>query len=182
MNLFKHIVNFLWAKVAPISYARKIGVTISDDCRLYSLHPGAFGSEPFLVSIGSGVIVTAGVRFITHDGSTFLFRREFPKIDVMGPISIGDNTFIGMNSIILPGVEIGDNCVIGAMSVVTKSVPAGSVFAGNPAQYVTSISEFKRRLIERSCETGGLEADQKERELLRKSFKYDGKGRKWLTP
>lgn len=182
MNIVRYIVNFLLAKVAPISYARKIGVKIGDGCRIYSLHPGAFGSEPFLVSIGSGVIITAGVRFITHDGSTFLFRQEFPKIDVMGPISIGNNTFIGMNSIILPGIDIGENCIVGAMSVVTKSVPAGSVVAGNPAQYITSSSEFKRRLVERSCETGDLDGDRKEAALLGKDFEYDRKGRKWLTP
>lgn len=51
---------------------------------------------------------------------------------------IGKNCFIGGRSLIMPGVEIGDGSVVGAGSVVTKSVPAGSVVAGNPARVLRS--------------------------------------------
>ena len=46
--------------------------------------------------------------------------------------------FIGGCTIILPGVEICDNCVIGAGTVITKSIPSGSIAAGNPAKVVRS--------------------------------------------
>jgi len=51
-------------------------------------------------------------------------------------IYIGDETWIGANSSILPGVFIGKHCIVGAGSVVTKSVPSYSVVAGNPARVI----------------------------------------------
>jgi serine acetyltransferase len=44
--------------------------------------------------------------------------------------------------IILPNVTIGNNCVIGAGSIVTKDVPSDTVFAGVPAKYIKSYSEY----------------------------------------
>lgn len=49
-------------------------------------------------------------------------------------VYIGDETWIGANSVILPGLFVGKHCVIGAGSVVTKDVPSYSVVAGNPAK------------------------------------------------
>lgn len=57
---------------------------------------------------------------------------------------IGNHSFIGAGSIILPGVTIGDKCVIGAGSVVTKSVPDGEVWGGCPARFIKSTSDFLR--------------------------------------
>ena len=50
------------------------------------------------------------------------------------PVHIGNYTWIGGGSVILPGVTIGDNVVIGAGSVVTKSIPDNAVACGNPCQ------------------------------------------------
>ena len=56
-------------------------------------------------------------------------------------VTIGDNCWIGANSVICPGVTIGDNCVIGAGSVVTRDIPANSVAAA-PATDLPSIDEL----------------------------------------
>ncbi len=55
------------------------------------------------------------------------------------PIHIGSDVFIGGFSIILKGVSIGDGAIIGAGSVVARDVPAGEVWAGNPASFVKKI-------------------------------------------
>lgn len=52
------------------------------------------------------------------------------------PVSIGNNVWIGGNSIIFPGVVIGDNVTIGAGSVVTKNIPSDVLALGNPCQVV----------------------------------------------
>ncbi len=59
-------------------------------------------------------------------------------------VTIGNNVWIGGNTVILPGVHIGDNTVIGAGSVVTKDIPAWSVAAGNPCRVIRKITEADR--------------------------------------
>lgn len=58
------------------------------------------------------------------------------------PVVIGDNAWIGSNSVILPGVHIGDNSVIGAGSIVTKDIPANVVAIGNPCKVIREIDEY----------------------------------------
>lgn len=57
------------------------------------------------------------------------------------PIHIGNNVWIGANSVILPGVNIGDNSVIGAGSVVTKDIPSNVIAVGNPCKVLRKIDE-----------------------------------------
>lgn len=61
-------------------------------------------------------------------------------------VVIGDNVWIGGNSVICPGVNIGNNVVIGAGSVVTKDIPEWCVAAGNPCKVIRKITEADRRL------------------------------------
>lgn len=81
-------------------------------------------------------------------------RRDAAQFNI--PVKIGNNVWIGANSVILPGVTIGDNTVIGAGSVVTKDIPENVVAFGNPCRVVREISErdkeyyFKNRKIDYS--------------------------------
>lgn len=60
-------------------------------------------------------------------------------------VTIGDNVWIGGNTVILPGVHIGSNTVIGAGSVVTKDIPDWVVAAGNPCRVIRKITEDDRK-------------------------------------
>ncbi len=102
-----------------------------------------FGSEPFLIRLGSHITIAANVAFVNHDGGVRVFRRELPDMHVYDQITVGDNVFIGMGSIILAGVTIGDNCVIGAGSVVTRDIPPGSVAAGVPCRLIKTYEEYR---------------------------------------
>jgi len=129
--------------------AKKLGVKIGENCRLFSAN---FGSEPWLISLGNHVELSNGVQFTTHDGGTWVFRNEerYKKVIKYGKIVIKDNCFIGMNSIILPGVTIGENCVIGAGSVVTKDIPDNSVCVGVPARVICSTKDYAEKCLEQT--------------------------------
>lgn len=139
-DILKFILFKIGSNEIRTSIARNWGVKIGSGCRISVCR---FGSEPYLISIGNNSEVTYGVTFITHDGGTWIFRKnnEFTG-NKFGPIIIKDNCMIGINSIILPNIEIGPNSVIGAGSVVTKNVPPNSVYAGNPAKFICSTSEY----------------------------------------
>lgn len=59
------------------------------------------------------------------------------------PVDIGDQTFIGMHAMVMPGVTIGKHCVIGANAVVTENIPDYSVAAGVPAKVIKRYDEKK---------------------------------------
>jgi acetyltransferase-like isoleucine patch superfamily enzyme len=107
-----------------------------------------FGTEPFLVELGDDVTLAEGVTFHTHDGGVWVFRKEYPGINIYKPIKIGNNVFIGAYANILPGVTIGDNVIIGACSVVTHNVPPNSVYGGVPAKLIKSLDDYKKKALE----------------------------------
>lgn len=67
-------------------------------------------------------------------------------------VTIGDNVWIGGNTVICPGVHIGSNTVIGAGSVVTKDIPEWAIAAGNPCKVIRKITESDRKLYFRDKE------------------------------
>jgi maltose O-acetyltransferase len=98
-------------------------------------------SFPWLISIGDDCTLTSRVVILAHDAST---KRHlgFTKI---GKVSIGRKTFVGIGSIILPGIKIGENVIIGSGSVVTKDIPENSIAVGNPAVVIGTTYEFIER-------------------------------------
>ena len=70
--------------------------------------------------------------------STFEYGKE---------VSIGDNVWIGGNTVVCPGVHIGNNVVIGAGSVVTKDIPDWCIAAGNPCKVIRKVTESDKRKL-----------------------------------
>ena len=133
--------------VSPIKYARKVGVNVGERCNFVSPPPN-WGSEPWLITIGNHVELSGNVTFITHDGATWVIRDQYKDVLRYGKIIIHDNCFIGSGTTIMLGVEIGENSIIGANSVVTKSIPKNSVYAGNPARFISSLEDYRKKCIE----------------------------------
>lgn len=67
-------------------------------------------------------------------------------------VTIGDNVWIGGNTVICPGVHVGSHVVIGAGSVVTRDIPDWSVAAGNPCRVIRKITETDKRKLFRQEE------------------------------
>lgn len=145
--------------LSPITYWRKQGVQIGDDCSISSCD---FGTEPYLITIGNHVQITDGVKFFTHGGG-WVLREEIPNFDIFGRITIGNNVYIGNNAIILPGITVGDNVLVAAGAIVTKSIPTNSIVGGNPAKIIGNIDDFKRRMLLHNFNT---KAVQNKREAI----------------
>lgn len=62
-------------------------------------------------------------------------------------VTIGDNVWLGGNTVVCPGVHIGDNVVIGAGSVVTKDIPDWCIAAGNPCRVIRKITDADRKKL-----------------------------------
>jgi acetyltransferase-like isoleucine patch superfamily enzyme len=99
-----------------------------------------------LITLGDRVVVSKNVTFLTHDYVVTTALRAngmAPPTDIAirKPISVGNNVFIGLNSVILPGCVIEDNVVIGAGAVVRGHVPEGSIVIGNPGTVIGSLMD-----------------------------------------
>ncbi|MFG1779349.1 DapH/DapD/GlmU-related protein [Micromonospora sp. NPDC049048] len=145
----------------PEGFARSLGVDLRGRVRFYGIDRGMFGSEPWLVTLGDNVYVTAGVQFVTHDGGTLILRKEDPDLEWTAPISVGDDVYIGVRTIVMPGVRIGDRCIIGAGSVVTRDIPDNSVAAGVPARVIRTTDEYLAAMRAKSLRVGHLPAQEK---------------------
>lgn len=119
---------------------RARGMKLAEDA---SIQDGFFfdPSHCYLIEIQSGCTLAPNVRLVAHDAST---KRPL-GFTRLGRIIIEEGCFIGESVVILPNVTIGRDSVIGAGSVVTRSIPPGSVAAGNPARVLCTLEEYVRR-------------------------------------
>ncbi len=99
----------------------------------YVILDGSGGLE-----IGSHCSISAGVQAYTHDSVDWAIsggKEKYPK----APTKIGDDCYIGPNSVIAKGVTIGDHVMVGALSFVNRDVPAWTRVAGSPAKVVGTV-------------------------------------------
>lgn len=96
------------------------------------------------VNIGDNVLIAPNVSIYTAGHPLHADTRK-TGYEYGIPVTIGDNVWIGGNSIIMPGVTVGCNSVIGAGSVVTKDVPDWTIVAGNPARVIRKITNEDRQ-------------------------------------
>ncbi len=105
------------------------------------------------IKIGRDVYIACNVGLITANHDPADLTRHLPGRDII----IGAHSWIGMNSVILPGVVLGEHTVVGAGSVVTKSFPEGHcVIAGNPARIIKALPDSHVEPDPRTCTGCGL--------------------------
>jgi len=108
-------------------------------------------SSANLIEIGDDVLISWGCNIADHSSHAigwsqrkqdvrdwYQGRKDWMHVGV-APVKIGNKSWIGLNVIILKGVEIGEGAIIGAGSVVTRSVPPWTIAAGNPAKVIRVI-------------------------------------------
>lgn len=136
MNLIQELLYRLRGEVTTEKLV-SMGMTVGKDFKRLQgviLDP----SHCWLITIGDNVTMAPRVHILCHDAST----KDFLGYTKIGRVDIGNNVFIGAETVVLPGVTIGDNVIIGANSTVTKDIPAGSVAAGSPARVICTLEAY----------------------------------------
>lgn len=141
---------------AYITYLRKKGVEIGSGCTIYSPnHTEIDTQRPHMLKIGNYVKITSGVTIIAHDYSRSVLcnMSQYGNVGEAANTIIGNNVFIGVNTIILMGTHIGNNSIVGAGSVVSGSFEDNVVIAGNPARVVCSVDAFFEKRKKREVDS-----------------------------
>jgi len=132
-NLYYHAQMFGPVKL----FADRPGarIVIGDNCRINGACLHAWKS----IVLGSNCLIAANVQIIDSNGHALCMENPELRLttsDEPEPVVLGDNVWVGLNSIILPGTTLGDGCVVAAGSVVKGDFPPGSIVGGVPARVI----------------------------------------------
>ena len=101
------------------------------------------------VTLGVHVSLAQNITILSGSGpnASEAMQRVYPI--QKGEVHIGEHTWIGTGSVIMPGVTLGRFCIVGVSSFVTKSFPDFSIVGGTPARLLRTMTiEEKRKLLE----------------------------------
>ncbi|WIF72397.1 acyltransferase [Proteus vulgaris] len=93
------------------------------------------------IEIGRNTIFGEGVLLYDHDHDYSKGINHLRSSFITAPIVIGENVWIGSNSIILKGVTIGNNCIIAAGSIITRDIPNNTIIIQKRTSKFYFISE-----------------------------------------
>ncbi|MCF8380677.1 MAG: acyltransferase [Bacteroidales bacterium] len=96
------------------------------------------------IIIGENVSIAQNVNIMVDSGpnASPKMQRVFPI--EKGPIKIGDNCWLGANSIVMPNVTLGEFCIVAANTYVNLSFPAFSIIGGSPARLIRTFTEKEK--------------------------------------
>jgi Acetyltransferase (isoleucine patch superfamily) len=167
---FFFVFNRIRCAISPNSYAKSLGVKLGKNVKFYSMKPGMFSTEPWLIKIGNNCHITDNCIFTTHDGGTLILRKQIPDLEITAPIILGNEVYVGVNTTILFGTKIGNRCIIGACSLVKGEFPDNSVIAGVPAKVIGTVDEYLKKAELKSLHLGHLKGNEKAK-ALKKYYK-----------
>lgn len=145
----KLIKRFLYphrySSQAYADYLRKRGVKVGKNLKVYNLSNTEIDvRNPLFLEIGDDVQIASNVKILAHDYSFSVMANALSDFSrKQGVTRIGNNVFIGINSVVLMGAEVGDNVIIGANSLVRGKLDSNSVYAGNPVKKICTLSEYR---------------------------------------
>lgn len=143
-NIGSDFVMVNLSKIATLGRCNRCLFNIYDDAILKIGDRVAMSNVTIVstmqIQIGNNVIIGGGTTIVDSDFHSMDPKHWHSDMDSKcmnsKPICISDNVFIGMDVIILKGVNLGANCIISAGSVIVKDVPENEVWGGNPAKFI----------------------------------------------
>lgn len=123
-----------WVKW-PVHFTSRVlnstNIEIGNNC-LVGINIGCYVQGKGGIKIGNNFRMGPNVGIISanHD------PNDYDLWIKTNSIIIGNNVWIGMNSVVMPGVEIGDNVIIGANSIVNSNIPSNSMAIGSPCKVI----------------------------------------------
>ena len=138
LGYIAYIVIFPSSLVSLIHKIR--GVKFNNFKRVYIAPTVLIDSiYPEYIEIEDFVYITRGVKILTHTNYTPPIQKILKKENDIKSVKLKYGAFIGVNSIILPGVTVGEYSIVAAGSVVTKDVPPYTIVGGNPAKIIGKV-------------------------------------------
>lgn len=125
-----------WSPRGVITVVHKLrGVKMGEDC---FIDPSATleTAYPEHIKMGKDVRVTVGAIIMCHIKAPHYLRETGIMPPVVKDVVLEDHCFIGVNSVVMPGVTVGKASVVASGSVVVSDVPAYTMVAGNPAKVI----------------------------------------------
>ncbi len=152
-KLFKSVGENVFI-AQPMYLGRGTQVTIGSNCYI---NFNMTLVDDYEITIGDNCLFAPNVMITTtgHAVDPELRKKGMYSF----PVRIGNNVWLGMGAIILPGVTIGDNSVIGAGSVVTHDIPANVIAMGSPCKVVREIGERDKEYYYRNLRVADLPQD-----------------------
>lgn len=159
LMLFKNfpslwVTNFIFQKILRINsdccfskhFTSKIlnSKMLIFDKKSYKTLKSFFGSGGCYFNAANGIHIGTGTFWAVNVvivSETYNYNKGFSAKEVVKPVVIGKNCWLGANVVIMPEVELGDNVIVGAGSIVTKSFPSNCVIAGNPAKVIRMLCD-----------------------------------------
>ena len=111
---------------------------------------GCFFDLGECIYIGNNVAIVMNVKFITTSHEIGEPSRRAAK-PIREPVYVGDGSWIGADTTILPGVRIGKGVVVGAGSLVTKDLDDNSIYVGRPAYKIKELDKYDTQETDMSC-------------------------------
>lgn len=140
MTILSKIVQFIrfkYYKLLGFSNIEK-GVILESGLNLDKVYPSG-------IIIKKNTLIASRVTILCHEHvKRDKNNRNLPWVT---NTKIGENCFIGISAMILPGVEIGNNVIIGASSVVAHNIPDGCIAVGNPARVIRENIKMDNKAI-----------------------------------
>lgn len=137
------VANFKprWATNVLYFFFKKWGMRFTGRPNYISSKIWFDGSDYSLIEIGNQVTMSSYIRVLTHDWSLHTIAKAFnipqeKPFGILSSVKIGDFSFVGTGTIIMPGTTIGRGCIIGAGTVVRGNIPDFSIYIGSPGKVI----------------------------------------------